>query len=174
MIPRGLQIAGDVLYFTGTTTNGQPGVFATNVAGGPLSTVVQGAPLQEPSGLTVDKEGNIYVVDAASANSTHACVYKIAQGGAPAIFVDNIAVGYPAGIVLDQAESVLLVSALDLTMGTDQVLTIDVASASVSSFNTGIGNFVEAAGLHRALNADIFAWADSRANHTGTVYVISN
>jgi hypothetical protein len=35
-----------------------------------------------------------------------------------------------------------------------------------------IGAFHESAGLHRAHDVDVFAWADSRANDTGTVYVL--
>jgi hypothetical protein len=35
-----------------------------------------------------------------------------------------------------------------------------------------IGGFRESAGLHRARNAGVFAWADGRANKTGTVYVL--
>jgi DNA-binding beta-propeller fold protein YncE len=173
MVPRGLEVAGDILYFTGTSSDRQPGVFAMNVAGGPVSTIAKGMPFQSPSGVTVDKAGNLYVVDAASTNSQHASIYKLPMSGTPTVFVDNIAVGYPAGIVLNMAESELLVSALDPSKGTDVVLTIDVESAAVTPFSTGIGGFVEAAGLHRAHGADIFAWADSRANHTGTVYVIS-
>jgi len=36
-----------------------------------------------------------------------------------------------------------------------------------------IGGFNESAGLHRAKGSDKFAWADSRAGGTGTVYVLS-
>ncbi len=173
MVPRGLEVAGDILYFTGTGSDKNPGVFSMPVAGGPVTTLVEGAPLEQPSGVTIDKAGNLYVVDVGSTNSQHACIYLVPPSGAPSVFVDNIAVGYPAGIVLNQAESELLVSALDPSKGTDVVLSIDVASAAVTPISTGIGAFAEAAGLHRAHGADIFAWADSRANKTGTVYVIS-
>jgi sugar lactone lactonase YvrE len=173
MTPRGLEVDGDVLYFTGNTSTGAPGVFTMPIAGGPVTTLASGAPLQEPSGIAIAPSGTVYVVDSASVTSTHASVYQIPASGAPSVFVDNIAVGYPAGIVLNQAGSLLLVSALDTAKGTDAVLVVDVASSSVTEFTTGIDQFVEPAGLHRAKTADIFAWADSAANNTGTVYVIS-
>jgi hypothetical protein len=43
----------------------------------------------------------------------------------------------------------------------------------VSTFNQSISSFAEPAGLHRAHGADIYAWADSRANGSGTVFALS-
>ena len=39
-------------------------------------------------------------------------------------------------------------------------------------FTDTIGGFSESAGLHRAKTLNVYAWADSRANGTGTVYVL--
>ncbi len=174
MLPRGLEVAADTVYFTGTGKDGRPGVFKMASAGGAPSTVLAGDPLHEPSGVTVDKAGNVYVVDAASPTSSTARVVQINAAGAASVFVDGIAVGYPAGIVLDQAESTLLVSAIDPDKGTDTVLVVDVASRKLSQLSQGIDSFVEPAGLHRAKGADVFAWADSAANNTGTVYVLKH
>jgi hypothetical protein len=93
--------------------------------------------------------------------------------GTPSVFVDGLAVGYPAGITLTMDESTLLVSALDPTKGTDAVVMVDLASSTQSLFTTGIDKFIEPAGLHRAKTKDVLAWADSTANSTGTVYVLS-
>jgi hypothetical protein len=126
------------------------------------------------SGVAIASSGDIYVVDTVSTNALGGRIFKIPASGSPSVFLDNIAVGYPAGIVFNQAETELLVSARDTSKGTDAVLVIEVASAAVSEFTTGIDTFVDPAGLHRAHGANIFAWADSTASKAGTVYVITN
>jgi hypothetical protein len=173
MLPHGLEVSGDTLYFTGVS-KGAPGVFKVGLGGGAVSTIASGAPLKQPSGVAISSSGEVYVVDTVSTNALGGRIFKIPASGSPSLFLDNIAVGYPAGIVFNQAETELLVSARDTSKGTDAVLVIDVASAAVSEFTTGIDTFVDPAGLHRAHGANIFAWADSTASKAGTVYVITN
>jgi len=45
-------------------------------------------------------------------------------------------------------------------------------SGDVAVMTEPVGAFSESAGLHRAHDADVFAWADSKANGSGTVYVL--
>jgi sugar lactone lactonase YvrE len=169
--PRGLEFSGDQLYFTGSDSSGGVGVFKMAAAGGPVSPVAVGAPFHDPSGLTISTSGDVYVVDTGSTTTT-ARVIRVANG-TPSVFVDGISVGYPSGIVLSLDESQLLLSALDPDTGTDTILIVDRASKTVISDNMGIATFTEAAGLHRAKTKNVFAWADSVANQTGTVYVVS-
>ena len=93
--------------------------------------------------------------------------------GRTEVVVDGLAVGHPAGIALTVDEKTILVSAFDPAAGTDVVYTVDAASHAVGTFTDKIGAFTESAGLHRARNADVFAWVDSSANQTGTVYALS-
>jgi uncharacterized protein (DUF2164 family) len=97
------------------------------------------------------------------------------HGGKASVFVPDLGVGYPAGCALVQDESALLVSGIDKTTRTDVVYRIGPLGASpqVTSFSKTIGAYYEAAGLHRALGADVYAWADSSANGSGTVYLLS-
>jgi DNA-binding beta-propeller fold protein YncE len=173
MIPRGLEVADDTLYFTGTAKGGAAGVFSMPVGGGAVTTLASGGLFNQPSGVAIARSGDLYVVDTGSAHSADARILKVPASGAPSVFIDGLAVGFPAGIVFDMAQTTLLVSARDTEKGTDAVLVIDVGAASATEFTTGIDKFVEPAGLHRAHGADVFAWADSRANQTGTVYVIT-
>jgi DNA-binding beta-propeller fold protein YncE len=173
MFPHGLEVSGDDVYFTGAS-NGSPGVFKMGVGGGAVTTLASGAPFKQPSGVAIAKNGDLYVVDGSSTNALAGRILKVTPSGQVSVYLDNIAVGYPAGIVFNQAESQLLVSARDSAKGTDAVLVIDVPTATYSEFTSGIDSFVEPAGLHRAHSANVFAWADSTANKAGTVYVIEN
>jgi NHL repeat len=170
--PHGLEVSNGQLYFTGSAPDGTPGVFQMPLAGGSPSTVFSGAPFVSPSGVAIAQNGDVYVVDTESGSSGFANIVKV-SGGQATVLVDGIQVGYPAGVVLVQNESALLLSAYAYGKGTDAVLRVELADNTQKYITTGIDTFFEPAGLHRAKQADIYAWADSIANNTGTVYVLS-
>jgi hypothetical protein len=174
-----VESGADQVYFTGIDkTTGSAGVFKIPAAGGAVSTVVEGAPFQDPGGIAIAKNGDIYVVDTLGTGSGLAAIILIPNGMTTgAAYLPNIQVGYPAGIAILSDASQLLVSGLDPTAQSDAIVQITVSSKAVTNVTTGIGSFSEAAGLHRALNADVFAWADTKATPmgmtgTGTVFVI--
>lgn len=171
--PAGVEAAGASLYVTGRK-DGQPGLFKTGIGGGAVTAVVAGAPFMDPGGVAVGRDGVAYVVDTGSAVSGQALasVVRVTPDGKTEIILDGISVGHPAGIALVQDESAILVSGLDNAQGTDRVFRIELGSRSVRQLQGTIGDFYESAGLHRARFADVFAWADSHANNTGTVYVL--
>lgn len=171
--PAGIEAMGDSLYVTGRK-DGLPGVFKTGIVGGAVSVVKSGAPFTDPGGVAVSKKGEIYVVDTGSATGPQslASVIRVMPDGATEVIADGISVGHPAGVALTADESAVLVSALDAAEGTDRVFRIQLGDRSLRSFKGPIGEFYESAGLHRARNADVLAWADSHANGHGTVYVL--
>jgi DNA-binding beta-propeller fold protein YncE len=162
--PRGIDVRGNTLYFTG-----KGGVYSLPTAGGQATTLAQGAPLVDPVGLAANAAGEVFVLDSAAAGGP--TLFKIA-GGAVTALIEGLSVGFPAGIALSLDEKTVLVSALDPATGKDIVWLVDVATNQLSSFSDTIGQFTEAAGLHRAKNKELFAWADSKANGTGTVFVL--
>jgi hypothetical protein len=177
-IPRSIDIVEeegkDVLYFTGTDkSDGQPGVFSVPSAGGAVTVVFKGAPLQDPSGIAVAKDGTVYVADTVSSADQKADIIVI-SGGKATVAVSGLRVGYPCGIALNKADSGLLVSALDPDTLTDIVVNVDLASMEPTTLESmTINTFSEAAGLHRAKNADVFGWADSSAGpNGGSVFLV--
>lgn len=163
----------DVAYFSGKEPGTDaPGVFKVPVAGGTVTVVTKDAAFVDPSGLTVAKDGTVYVVDTADAEAASARVLKV-SGATTSVMLSNLSVGYPAGIALSQDEKTILISARDPEKGTDAVIRAPVAGGEMQLVSTGIDAFQEPAGLHRARNADTFIWADSNANNGGTVYVIN-
>jgi sugar lactone lactonase YvrE len=177
-LPKGIEALGDSVYYTGITGKPptlQPAVYKLGVGGGAPTILAQGLPMKDPSGIAVSKAGDVFVLDTASAATHHASVFKLA-GGTPNELAKDIYVGYPAGIALSADDKVLIVSALDDTAATDVVFTLDVGSGNMKVLGDAIqkviGGFGESAGLHRSRNGGVFAWADGRANKTGTVYVL--
>lgn len=173
-VPSGLTIAKqgeEYLYFTGRALEtGVPGLFRIAAAGGVVEPIVMGAPLSEPAGVVLDSRGDAYVVDAGEGASAR--VVRVRAGRA-SVLVAGIGVGFPAGITVTRDDSTLLVSGLDPATRRDVVYFVDSASATVERLSKTVGAFAEPAGLHRAHDADVFAWADSEANTTGTVYVLT-
>jgi hypothetical protein len=174
MHPAGVEVRGDALYVTGKK-DGKAGLFKTGLGGGNVSAVAVDGPFVDPGGVAIAKNGDAYVVDtgAVTKDQVLASVLKITPDGKTSIVVDGLAVGHPAGIALTNDDSTILVSGLDTTKGTDVVVKVSLRDRSVALFTDKIGDFQESAGLHRARNADVFAWADSHANKTGTVYVLA-
>lgn len=178
--PRGLEVTGegggDIVFSGHEPETGAGGVFKVAAGGGGVSKVFAGEPLSDPSGVAISGDGSrIFVADTRASGSGRAAIFLL-EGGEAEEFLAEIEVGFPAGIALSKDDSTLFVSGLDPNTLTDVVLVVDVASKEVSTYtgddDTDFSQFEEPAGLHRAKNADVFAWADSKANENGTVYVI--
>jgi hypothetical protein len=174
--PRGVTVvhsnSGDTLFFSGTDpANAKAGVFSIPAAGGTATVLAEGAPFVDPSGLSVTAAGVAFIVDTVATVQGTASVLQVSNGQVTPLAQD-IRIGYPGGIALSQDESAVLVSGFDPVLRTDVVLRIVVATGATSSLSSGIDTFQESAGLHRAQNAEVYAWADSAANSTGTVYVL--
>ena len=178
LAPRSIDVVAvgglDTLYFSGTNANGKPGIFSVPAAGGTVTPVSVGAPLQDPSGLTVAKDGAIYLVDTIASGSNTAQILVIPQGGTPKLLIDTLRVGYPAGIAISADDKTLYVSGLNTLELTDRFLVVDIATAKVAeSFKAELGTFTESGGLHRAKKSDVFALVDSSAGPMGgKVFVI--
>lgn len=177
LVPAGIEIQGDFLYVSGKQ-DGKPGLFKTGPVGGSVTPVAVGAPFVDPGGVAVAHDGTAYVVDTGSATSdlALASLIRILPDGKTEIVKDGLSVGHPAGVALLADDSAAIVSAFDPATGNDRVYRIALADGSVRTFGDRpehtIGDFSESAGLHRARSADVFAWADSHANGSGTVYVL--
>jgi sugar lactone lactonase YvrE len=160
----------DRVYFSGTKPGAGAGVFS--FAADATSTIVdefEGAPLVGPSGVAAHSDGKIYVAETVGYPDTGSGVYEL--DGTTATAIAGVRVGYPAGIALTESETHLLVSGLDPLAASAAVYRIDLNDNSVTSISSGISQNTESAGVHRAHNADTYAWAN--ADDPGTVYLIT-
>ena len=175
MVPRGLDVVGsatgDIVYFTGVDpSDGQPGLFM--IKAGVVSTVAKGAPFVDPSGVVAASNGTLYVSDTDGSGNRLGAIVQVSNGTATS-FVTNVGVGYPAGISITKDDSTVLLSGIDPSTSKDVVYLVDATTKAISTFNDTIGENLEAAGLHRAHNVDVYAWADLSAGSAGTVYKVS-
>lgn len=170
LAPQGVTIAGrgadEALYFTGTSS-GTPGVFRLTLAAGPIERLASGAPLVRPDGIAVGPDGRVWVTD------TGARSLFVIDGGVATAVQTGLTLGSPAGVELSLEGQVVLVSALDPTAGTSQVLVYDVLEGSTTIFDDHISRNRSSGGLHRAHDADVFAWADGEEGTLGEVILVS-
>ncbi len=165
--PRGLTVinenGADYLYFTGINpADGQPAIFKNLASGGMEAiNISSGAPLVDPSGITVTQDSVIYVLDRLAAGNGLGSVFRINGTEFEAIATEIRTGAQLAGIALTQNEGALLVSQLDPVAGTAQVLLVNLENMETNIVDVVINVNTSAGGLHRAHNADIFAWADS-------------
>jgi Periplasmic component of the Tol biopolymer transport system len=171
-LPQGIAIAGRRVVFSGVDpADGVPGVFETSASGG-LSVVLK-AGLIDPSGVTVASSGEVYVLDAESDSASTRRILRIASGSATEL-VKGLRVGYPAGIALAENGLYLVVASTDPVTGTARFERFGLSgTAAGAPVEMTIGSFDEPAGLHRAAGTDRYAYVDSGANGTGTVFVVN-
>lgn len=175
--PRGLEIVNeggtDQIYFSGINlTDDQPTILKIAAAGGTPTVLSKGAPLVDPSGVAVAKDGTVYVLDRLAAGNGLGSVFRIKDNKLDKI-ADGIRTGSQmAGLTLTLDESLLLASSLDPKQGTAQVVVINLATMQTTIFNTVIGANHSAGGLHRAHSVNLFAWADVRGPKPGQIFEV--
>jgi sugar lactone lactonase YvrE len=170
--PRGLDVVeedgGDTIYYSGTTSTGEPALFKVPADGGEPTPVASGAPLRDPAAVAVAGEV-IYVLDTIASSRSLASIVSITDGKAEE-FVAHLDVGYPGGMALSQDGSALLVSGFDDAKGTSAVLRVDIVSKEITTFpedDIYLG-FDEPGGLHRAKGADVYTFVDG----SGTIFLL--
>lgn len=177
--PKGIEVFrkdnADTIYFSGyNASDGKAGVFSVGPDGGGLTPLTTGGPLTDPGGVTVARDGTVYVVNTTATVGGTAEVFKVA-GGSAASVVAGIKVGYPAGLAVSQDGNTLLISGQDRDLNTTVVHRYDLASSTLGQTNMGIENNTDAGGLHRAKGGDTFSWCGVTAGTAGggIVYRVS-
>jgi DNA-binding beta-propeller fold protein YncE len=175
--PRGLEVAHendvDVLYFTGIDpSSDMPAVMKIPAGGGPVSIIAKGAPLVDPVGVAVSKDGPIYIADSAASDEGLGSVFRLEDGNVESI-ADGFRAGDPAGLALTLDESLLLVSTLHSSRDSSQVLVINLTNQQEGIVNKVIAVNSGSGGLHRAHDRDIMAWCGVTGGSQGTVFRIN-
>jgi hypothetical protein len=169
-LPRGLAINGSDVVFTGIDpANGKAGVFSIAGAGGNVTTILEGDPFVDPSGVATSGSAT-FVVDTI-ASGYHGTIFAVTGANAVPI-ATNIYAGYPAGIAVTSDGQTLLASSAAGAGG--QLLKVAIGGGTASSVAPGaIATSTEPAGLRRAHGGCAYAFVDSAAGGTGAVYLVT-
>ncbi|MFN8473423.1 MAG: hypothetical protein U0822_14630 [Anaerolineae bacterium] len=174
LAPRALDLVSecgrDILYVAGTNpANRRADVWRLPADGsGVRVSVLNGSPLALADGVAVAGDGKVYVAGRTGNSDSSDVVLEVGRRGHRPL-VRSVTLGSPAGIALTADESTLLVSSLAAD-GTSQVLIVDLGSNATSTFNDVIGANRGSGGLHRAHDANVYAWAG--IGRTGGVYAV--
>lgn len=143
-----VQNGQEMIYFTGQDpSSGQAAVLALPSAGADAPTIVaQGAPLAQPDGIAVSAAGIVYVADRATAEK-EGRIFKIEGGKATAV-LEHERLGNPAGMVLVDEASILLISSVHPDKPSAQVRLLDLTDGRTGIISQVIGENPGAGGLH--------------------------
>jgi hypothetical protein len=138
----------ETIYFTGQDPQtGRPAVLTLPSAGADAPTVVaQGAPLVQPDGIAVSAAGDIYVADRMGAEKDGK-IFKV-EGGQATALLEGERLGNPAGMVLVDEASILLISAVNPDRDSAQVRLLDLTDGRTGIISQVIGENPGAGGLH--------------------------
>jgi hypothetical protein len=162
-ITLGKDKGGDTLYVVGKGAQG-PGVYRLSAAGGTAEAMAAGEAFVDPVGVAVSDRGDVYALDTGIEQGT-GTILRVTNGNAEAVAqVENV--GFPAGITVAGDGSAIIIS----TKGA--AVRHDLATGEQAKFDKGISDFIEPAGLHRAVGSEVYAWVDSLANGQGTLFLI--
>ena len=156
--PRALDLLSrdgrDRLIFAGSDpASGAPSLFALEPASGRRATLASDDLLASADGVAMAATGDLFV-----AAPMIDGVLGV-RNGVVTPLAANLRLGSPAGVALTLDGTELLVSSL-AEDGSARVVLIVLATGEQVVFNDVIGENRASGGLHRALNAPVFAWAD--------------
>jgi hypothetical protein len=156
----------DQLYFGGTSAAGEPTLYKATPGGSP-SVAVSGSGIVEPGGIASDG-AKVFLVSSTTGSATGG-LFEVAGGAATSV-VGGLKVGLNGGAALAGDASAVLVAAQN-PAGASAIARVVLADKTVSYTAIGTG-LVEPSGLHRAQNAEVYAFVDGLgANGSGSVWV---
>jgi hypothetical protein len=158
----GVNGASTQLYFAGRTAAGVAAVLSVPIAGGMARTVAT-TPLVAPTGLYVDSDDVVWVLDHLAEGPVGVGVlFSITPAGVVTPIVSGVQLGTPGGVSLIAGGGTAVVSGRDATTGAGQLWAIDLTSMEVDP--VPLPGFIDPAGLRTARGAGVFAMVDSEGN----------
>lgn len=162
--------ASKTIYFT----SGKDGtLYSLPAAGGTPKALSEPGKFVDAEGVAVAHKASaetVYVADRKDGKA--GTLYKV-TGGKSTPLGGAFVPGTPSGIALPLDESVIAVSALDATGASSEVDFFDTSTGARTTYNDAIKQNHGSGGLHRAYNANIFAWCGIAATSGGVVYRVT-
>ena len=156
----GLALSTDcsTMYVTGYDTAGTPAVFSLSPAGGAATPVLAGAPLESPSGVYIDANNILWVMDHRDSNPVGGALWAIDQTGVATEVVTDLRISEPAGVSLVAGGQIAVIPSRDLD-GNGQLITVD--TVTMEQTIVPAATMVEPAGIRTAIGAPVMAVVDT-------------
>lgn len=165
--PAGMALSVDctTLYVTGSNRSRAPAVFTLSTAGGPVRTLISGAPLVSPTGLHVDERSVAWVMDhLAEGGDGPGVLFAIDDDGQATEVITDLRMGTPGGVSLNSSGSTAFIPTIDEN-GRGRLTSVALATGAVVHIPAGA--LTDPAGIRTARNASVFAVVDAE---NGIIY----
>ena len=147
------------LYVTGYTLTGQPALFTLPPAGGTAAVVVQGEPLQSPSGVYVDGNNVAWVMDHQPSEQLGGALFSVQPSGETGVVLDGLSISEPAGVSLVAGGDIAVIPSRDID-GNGQLLTVSTSDGQKTT-TVAAADILEPAGIRTASQKSIMAVVDA-------------
>lgn len=146
------------LYVSGYTPDRVPAVFSLPPAGGTATVIKQGDPLVSPSGVYIDADKVLWVMDHQPNEGMNGKLFAITQDGETTEVIAELRLSEPAGVSLIAAGGIAVIPTRDENDAT-QLITVDTATMAMTTI--AAPEIVEPSGIRTAINAPIMALVDA-------------
>ncbi|HWN69147.1 MAG TPA: hypothetical protein VNM90_16020 [Haliangium sp.] len=148
----------DTLFATGYTADGAPAVFSLPPAGGTATVITSGTPLSSPSGVFIDENDLLWVMDHQPLEGVDGKLFSITLEGDVQKVVGELRLSEPAGVSLIAAGGIAVIPTRDENEAS-QLITVEIATNVTTTID--MPTVVEPAGIRTARNAPIMALVDA-------------
>lgn len=148
----------DTLFVSGYTPDRVPAVFSLAPEGGTATVIKQGEPLASPSGVYIDADKVLWVMDHQPNEGMNGKLFAITQDGETTEVISELRLSEPAGVSLIAAGGIAVIPTRDENEVT-QLITVDTATAAMTTISAP--EVVEPSGIRTAINAPIMVLVDA-------------
>jgi sugar lactone lactonase YvrE len=151
----------DTIFATGYTAEGAPAVFSLPPAGGAATVITSNAPLSSPSGVYVDANDLLWVMDHQPLEGVDGKLFSITLEGEVQKVVGELRMSEPAGVSLIAAGGIAVIPTRDENEAS-QLITVNTATGAMTTIQ--MPDVVEPAGIRTAINAPIMVLVDGHGH----------
>jgi hypothetical protein len=148
----------ETLYATGYTPDRTPAVFSLSPEGGPATVVKSGDPLVSPSGVYIDADKVLWVMDHQPDEGMNGKLFAITQDGETTEVIAELRLSEPAGVSLVAGGVIAVIPTRDEN---DVTQLITVNTENNESTTISAPEIVEPSGIRTAINAPIMVLVDA-------------
>lgn len=148
----------DTLYVSGYTPDRVPALFSLPPAGGAATVIKSGDPLVSPSGVYVDADKVVWLMDHQPDEGLNGKLFAITQDGETTEVVTELRLSEPAGVSLVAGGVIAVIPTRDENDVT-QLITVNTETSATTTIQAP--EIVEPSGIRAAINAPIMALVDA-------------